>query len=369
MSTETPSGRARVRRRPALAVAALALAVVAVAAGPARAATPGPAWLLSSLAEPTNFTAADNAACVSSGDCDTFLVTGQNVGSVPVDGSGSGVTLTDTVPAGLTVQAASLYLLNSSQPKSGFGLCTTTPLVSGTSVQCTIPSFYLSVFPVGEGDVIAVSIGVTVDDPSASGPATNTASISGGGPVAGEPAASASAVSTVGEATPGFGVSAFSNYIAGADGQPDTQAGGHPSLLSTTIGLSTQFRMGADSTFQNTSVEDLKDVVVDLPLGFLGTAEATPQCTFEQLESASTPGGCPPDTQVGFLHTLPPAVPFENAHAPIFNMVPERGVVAEFGFEDSASQPHTITANVAPTPQGYVLRTTSAGIPQFGSAR
>jgi hypothetical protein len=49
---------------------------------------------------------------------------------------------------------------------------------------------------------------------------------------------------------------------------------------------------------------------------------------------------------------------------PIYNMAPEHGVAAEFGYVDLIAGAHVIYASVAPTPAGYVLRTTAPELPQ-----
>jgi hypothetical protein len=49
----------------------------------------------------------------------------------------------------------------------------------------------------------------------------------------------------------------------------------------------------------------------------------------------------------------------------IYNMLPEHGVAAEFGFTDVLNNTHAIYATVVPTPAGYVLRATAHEIPQI----
>src|SRR4029077_4031158 len=108
--TSSPVVR-RSRHRVLLFLAATALAVSAIQALPAGAqATPAaPGWTIDSFAIPTNFSAADNATCLSTvGEdtptCDAYQVTATNAGHEHTDGSA--VTLSDTlpVPVGLTVQ-------------------------------------------------------------------------------------------------------------------------------------------------------------------------------------------------------------------------------------------------------------------------
>ena len=80
-------------------------------------------------------------------------------------------------------------------------------------------------------------------------------------------------------------MSSFDFFIDGLDGRQDTQAGGHPYELTTTINLNSVIRTAAGGRNIDTSVEDMKDVVANLPLGFAGSTLAAPECTLTQLSS------------------------------------------------------------------------------------
>jgi hypothetical protein len=141
---------------------------------------------------------------------------------------------------------------------------------------------------------------------------------------------------------------------------PDVQAGEHPYEFVTRIDLNSKMGFDPESQLVPTTVgHGVRDVVVDLPLGFLGSTQATPKCTWAQL--TSFPQSCPLDTLVGTITTAP----LEQASVVggLFNMVPEHGVAAEFGFKDILFNTHAITAGVVPTPAGYVLRATAREIP------
>ncbi len=156
-----------------------------------------------------------------------------------------------------------------------------------------------------------------------------------------------------------FGPSDFGTYIAGVDGAPDTQAGDHPYEMTTRIDLSSAVRNAPEGPREMTSVHDLKDVVVDLPVGLLGDAQATPKCRYPELASVKH---CPAATRVGQITTQPDTL--TGAYTAIYNMVPEHGVAAEFGFNDGLDATHVIYASVQPTRAGYVLRATTREIPQ-----
>jgi hypothetical protein len=110
-------------------------------------------------------------------------------------------------------------------------------------------------------------------------------------------------------------------------------------------------------------VRPVKDVVVDLPLGFAGSTLAAPECTEVQLDSETH---CPPDTIVGHIATEP----FGSktaAKGPIYNIVPEDGHPAEFGFTAPQIKASLIAGyvSVVPTPAGYVLRFIASDIPEI----
>jgi hypothetical protein len=366
-----PTPRTVASRRCILA-AGLAAAIVALAlalcVGPASAASPAPGFTIHSLATPNNFSAADTPGCITGGstpNCDAYVLTARNAGSRPT--SGSPLALTDVLPAGLTVQRIAFTWEGPGARAAGLeglnlgGICDT------TTVSCEfLPPRLELPFPLQPDDILRMTIYVTVD-PGLHGPLTNSATISGGG----APAATATSQNQIGSSPPSFGPAGLSFHIAGPDGVADTQAGDHPYELTTLIDLNNLFRDAPDSPFPRpdaTSVEDPKNIVVDLPLGFLGSATASPTCTFAQLSSHISAGssGCPTGTVVGHIDTTArPSGTQAKVDGPIYNMVPEHGVAAEFAFVDNLAGSHVLYARVVPGPSGYVLQVTSPDIPQI----
>jgi hypothetical protein len=368
VATTTVPDAPRSSRRISLFLATTALAVGALTGLPAAvsAATPAaPGWTLDSFPTPSTFSASDNSQCLSalaqgSGLCDSYQVTASEAGAAPTDGSP--VTLTDALPAGLTVQKISFFW-EGPGADAAFGHGSHFDLGSyncdTTAVQCTFPGALGPGIALQPDDKLVMSIDVTVNDPSAAGTLQNAATVSGGG----APDVSASSQNALGGSPPPFGFAGFSSYLAGPDGRPDTQAGDHPYELTTRIDLPNKI---ASPTPQGEgpddfAVEDPRDVVVDLPLGVLGSALAAPQCSFSQLVSQNG-GGCPADTAVGHIRSDPQGP--SAVDSGLFNMVPEHGVAAEFGYIDGLQGVHVLYARVVPTPQGYVLRTTAPDIPQ-----
>jgi hypothetical protein len=90
-------------------------------------------------------------------------------------------------------------------------------------------------------------------------------------------------------------------------------------------------------------IENVRDVIVQTPPGFVADPLATPRCTHAQLrDSERDPASnCPPGSIVGALE-FPNGTPVEDT--PVYNIVPRRGVAAEFGVKPVV--PIYLTANV-----------------------
>lgn len=342
--------------RPLAAALLVLLALLLALASSASAATPAAGFTVHSEAVPTRFSSEDSAPCPATLSnqfprCDSYQVTATNAGSRPTEGE---VTLSDTLPAGLTVQKVQLFWNGPGAIEFGLQgtdigfFCTTT-----SPIQCKFP------LPLQPDDSLQLLVFVTVNEPNATGTLTNSASVEGSAPTV-----STTAQNPLGGPLPPFGASSTSLYVAGADGQPDDQAGDHPYELTTRIDLNSEFRIRPDDVFGASGVQDPKDVLVDLPLGLLGSARATPTCTFAQLSSHVEGGisGCPTDTVIGHIFIDP--VNGDSIDGPIYNMVPEHGVAAEFGYLDLIAGAHVLYASVLPTQAGYVLRTTAPELPQ-----
>jgi hypothetical protein len=110
----------------------------------------------------------------------------------------------------------------------------------------------------------------------------------------------------------------FSGSTINADGTPDTQAGSHPFESTTSFTFKTDAH--------GVPVENMKDIQVELPSGFVGDPNATPKCTLEELDANQCPGA----SQIGTL-TLSATVNLFNGPQPVYNMVPPAGVAAQFG--------------------------------------
>ncbi len=101
-----------------------------------------------------------------------------------------------------------------------------------------------------------------------------------------------------------------------AAGQPETQAGAHPDTLN----ISFAFTRTAEGMLE----ANARNFTVDLPAGYNGEPTATPRCTRAQIVLAV----CPPETELG-VATLQLGAE-EGIEMPIYNVVPQPGVTAEF---------------------------------------
>jgi hypothetical protein len=327
--------------------------------GSAQAASPSPGFTLDSVAAPTDFS--------TSSEYNSYEVSAMNAGSMSTDGSP--ITLTDTPPPQVTVQIVELLLVTSGNAiKSSNGAPGgETSLVGACPNSVPVHCTYSGILPPNAWLKMRVIVGVNESEAPPGTHLTNIATVSGGG---------AALVSTTSEnevnaAPASFGPENFSFYKDGLNGLPEAQAGGHPYELTTTIDLNNEVAPiaglpGGSGTDQPTSVEGVRDIVVDLPLGFAGSTLAASQCTEVQLDSVAY---CPPDTVVGHI-TTEPLTFGPSLNGPIWNIAPEHGHPAEFGYIDTLKSSHVAGyVSVVPTPAGYVLRFVAPEIPVISLSR
>jgi hypothetical protein len=168
-----------------------------------------------------------------------------------------------------------------------------------------------------------------------------------------------------GSASAAFGLVPDSFRVSSTDPNGDlvTQAGAHADAT-------TSFRLNTvrDARGVELPDEDLKDVVLELPVGAVGDPTATPQCS--AADFGYSPPRCPTATQVGVARLLIKTLPIEPAPSgavvPVFNLVPPRGQVAQFGFAIARNKTvitaslrsatdYGITATVRNTPGGLFI--------------
>jgi uncharacterized repeat protein (TIGR01451 family) len=318
--------------------------------GVAFAVTPAPAWKVTTVAAPTVVPAGPGENAV-------YYVVVENVGGAPSEGE---VRIKDVLPAGISV----INIRGEKGSVSGqFG---------GESLECEAQGTgeagcHFSTPVVSSGFVvmyIEASASVSVGDVL-----TNTASVAGGG------AAPVSRVTSTragveGE-TGGPGVSEFAFNMTGPAGEPLQQAGGHPTLMTSTVLFNNTI---VHAPYQSGgvvwSIGDVDNLVFYLPLGFLGDPQVAVRCPASLANTGGFTGGkCPPGSRVGTVLSMIIGEASADKDNPtgedvIYNVAPEKGYAAEFIFEDSGFL-FDLYASVVRHDGAYMLRVSAPGLPRF----
>lgn len=118
-------------------------------------------------------------------------------------------------------------------------------------------------------------------------------------------------------------------------GNDYTQAGGHPYRASTSFDLSTRFLDPAEpeATFSRAIIEEgsLKDVVADLPAGFIADPSASPKCADLGLVDKRQ---CPASAQVGVSTISPPSQSNGRRRMfAVYNVTPPENAPAQLAFK------------------------------------
>jgi hypothetical protein len=141
-----------------------------------------------------------------------------------------------------------------------------------------------------------------------------------------------------------FGISQFAFESVDENGNPYTQAGGHPYQWNVKFTMNS----GVDQRGNTLPDANIKNIVTELPAGFIGNATATPQCTGQQ----GNRNECSGSTQVGVLTIYTRGG--ESHEDPVFNMVPPPGTPAQLSANISGFANVNIDVN-ARTGEDYGL--------------
>jgi hypothetical protein len=126
-----------------------------------------------------------------------------------------------------------------------------------------------------------------------------------------------------------FGVESFDGEVTrNAAGDPAVQAGSHPYRAQVTVRFNSHQSSGItlpDGSF--------KDIHTSLPPGLVGNPHAVPRCTMREFNTfpLGTPL-CPNSTALGVARLETPSSGTGRLFAPVYNLVPEPGKPARFGF-------------------------------------
>jgi hypothetical protein len=324
----------------AVVVVVLVGCVVGVVSSSAAAVVARPGWVITSVAQPTNFPSVTTEECeLKSIMCDDYKVIVQNVGGAPSSGP---VTIVDAPPAGVTAVEIE---------SDGGGSAMTCRM--GPPITCIDES------PIPPGAAVGFAVYVTVDH-GVSGGLTNTATVEGGGVLS---SATTLTQNEVNDSQAPFEISDFGISLTNVEGVHDTQAGDHPYAVATDLYFATGSFVEKRNV-EHFETERPKTILVDLPVGFSGDPLATPQCPESSLSYENDASACPPDSQVGTVAIMAGSGQGELKRGvdgiPLYSLVPERGYPAEFGFLYEG-EPVTMYANAVHT-SGYHVQIAIPGV-------
>jgi DNA-binding beta-propeller fold protein YncE len=134
----------------------------------------------------------------------------------------------------------------------------------------------------------------------------------------------------------GFGIKTYEISFLNENGTPDTQAGSHPYEFVDFFELNSHFKRlesNADSPYIRLPEGVLRDLMFDLPPGFVGDPNAPSQkCTGQEVR-VNGENACPLESSVGSLYLTwsdaQPRLPYHNGT--VDTMVPVRGVALQLG--------------------------------------
>jgi hypothetical protein len=299
----------------AIVVACLALLSLA-GASPALA---GAWWRTSSRAAPTFLTP---------GGSGTIIVSATNVGDVGIDASKTPVTIRDSLPPNLeatAIKGAPAFEKSEAQNMA----CDLKALTCITKGE-VLPPF----------QTLDVTIEVTVKGAASSGE-ENAMSVQGGEDVGGVvPAATLSAPVTVKDEPTPFGVerNGYSLTPEAEGGTTDTQASSHPFQLTTALNLNQTVEPVSELGLVPSAPALPRRLGFNLPPGMIGDPRAVKPCSDVDflVLGVKDVNACKPESAIGVaVVTLdePSNYHYVTRAVPLWNLEPERGEPARFGFE------------------------------------
>jgi hypothetical protein len=135
-----------------------------------------------------------------------------------------------------------------------------------------------------------------------------------------------------------FGLSEFKSYSSNSSdpnnpfiGNPNdlsTQAGGHPYENTTMFTFNSHPSPLVEGVILPDA--DVRTTIGETPAGFIGDPEAAPACSLTVFTDATQE--CPVSSQVGISSIYLGGLQQTNNPSPIYNITPEAGKAAEFGF-------------------------------------
>ncbi len=264
-------------------------------------------------------------------DSPNITIVAENRGDANANGAGTEVSLADKLPVGLEDVAIEGFAGIQGTRDKGPVDC------SLSALTCT---FSGTLLPYEE---IEIHVSVVVGSGASSGE-QNVATVSGGGAAAPETSRQGLQIG-VGKR---FGIEDYELTPESFGGSLDTQAGSHPFQLTSALILN---REAGPEGPQPVALP--RDIVSELPTGLVGNPTPFTQCTDQQFEETIEGkeghiNGCPAQSAVGVagvtykLHELG----LSTSRVPIFNLAPDPGEPARFGFLVSGLAPVFLDTSV-----------------------
>lgn len=314
-----------------------ALSVCGVAQG--AQVTAAPRWDVRFIPLPANFSVGTAA---ETGNTMEFVFT--DTGGSPWSGP---VNIVVKLPAGVTAEAVG---------RGNPWTSECAPASGGSEVVCALAEIH------SQNAALPIRVGVSN---AAAETVTTEISVSGGG----APPVTKLVSNRISSEKAPFAITEFESGATGAAGEPDVVAASHPTLYNTVLASPTEttINLGEVARQQHAPIKNDKDLFVDLPPGFVGNPTAAPKCPIRVfLSERSVLSHCPPASQVGSFAISGNAEVYmgtgtgSDGRNPIFNLEPEFGYPAEFGFYDKGlSHGVVVPAMLAHTSEGYVVRVAS----------
>jgi uncharacterized repeat protein (TIGR01451 family) len=312
------------------AVFAVSVCAVGLLCVPAFAVAGTPGWEVTSTAFPTHLRPGGEGHL----EIDVF-----NVGAAHSAGP---VTVTDTLPPGVTATSAGYTEFNIEGEPFALWDCSGASVVTCTSDPVNLPSIPAHLTANGSSGLLLegprVQLGIAVQvAPGVEGTLANEVSVSGGGALA--PASVSEPIVFSSTSVSSFGFSGWDGWFSNPDGTAATQAGSHPYEASFGFQLNTAAKEPSNQNTVHTAGGHVRHVDVSLPPGLVGNPTAVPQCS-RQLLNGGEPS-CPVSTMIGVASADAAGSVTEIAgellpislHFPVYNMVPPPGMPAEFGID------------------------------------
>ena len=267
---------------------------------------------------PAHYTLGSASAQITSVGSGILTLTLTNLGDAPADGAASPVAIEDTLPTGVSAYAAK----GIAGVHGGAG-AVSCDVQSTSFLRCSFKSKLPSY------EAIEVEVKVALNGAPAG---AGTIAVSGGG---GAPKSEPQPINASEDPVP-FGLERFAMGAEEEGGAPTAQAGAHPFQLTNTVQFLSGPQQGSPPEASVAQPALPRNVRIPLPAGLVGSATATPRCDLASfLTSHELANECPPQAALGVASATvieTNTLKFARVAVPVFNLPPQRGEPARFGF-------------------------------------